>query len=245
MMKTVWVIYTVILVYYLLGTIGIYLINRRKEPQAKRKAWIKHINYFIITSIVFFSIAINPAVFRILAVLIIVVGFAELYKLFRESEYNFRNFFWLSILVLALFSAGFYFFSRMERGVMLFAFLILCIFDGFSQVSGQLFGKTKLFPKISPNKTVEGLIGGALIAILSAFVFKNLIIAPQINAILFAVVVVIFAFVGDTAKSIYKRKYNVKDFSNLIPGHGGFLDRFDSLIAGGTGVALLGLLLNF
>ena len=146
-MKTIWVIYTVILVYYLLGTIGIYLINRRKEPQAKRKAWIKHINYFIITNIVFFSIAINPVVFRILAVLIIVIGFAELYKLFRESGYNFRNFFLLSIFVLALFSAGFYFFSQMEKGVMLFAFLILCIFDGFSQVSGQLFGKTKLFPK--------------------------------------------------------------------------------------------------
>jgi phosphatidate cytidylyltransferase len=244
-MKTVGVIYSVILVYYLLGTIGIYFINRRKEPQTKRKAWIKHINYFIITNIVFFSIAINPVVFRILAVMIIVVGFAELHKLFRESGYNFRNFFWISMFVLALFSAGFYLFSQMDKGLMLFAFLILCIFDGFSQISGQLFGKTKLFPKISPNKTVEGLIGGVLIALLSAFVFKNLIIAPQINAILFAVVVVIFAFIGDTAKSIYKRKYNVKDFSNLIPGHGGFLDRFDSLIAGGTGVALLGLLLNF
>jgi phosphatidate cytidylyltransferase len=244
-MKTIWVIYSVILVYYFLGTIGIYFINRRKEPQAKRKAWIKHINYFIITSIVYFSIAINPFVFRILAVLIIVVGFAELYKLFRDSGYNFGNFFWYSVFVLALFSAGFYFFSQMEKGVMLFAYLILCIFDGFSQVSGQLFGKTRLFPKISPNKTVEGLIGGALIAVLSAFVFKNLIIAPQINAILFAVVVVLFAFIGDTAKSIYKRKYNVKDFNSLIPGHGGFLDRFDSLIAGGTGVALLGLLLNF
>lgn len=244
-MKTVWIIYTVILVYYLLGTIGIYLINRRKEPEPKRKAWIKHINYFIITNIVFFSIAINPVVFRILAVLIIAVGFAELFKLFRESGFNYRNFFLLSVTLMALLSAGFFFFSQMGKGVMLFAYLILCIFDGFSQVSGQLFGKTKLFPKVSPNKTVEGLVGGALIAILSAFVFKDLITAPQINAILIAVVVVIFAFIGDTVKSIYKRKYNVKDFSNLIPGHGGFLDRFDSLIAGGAGVALLGLLLNF
>ena len=244
-MKTIWAIYTIILVYFFLGTIGIYIINRRKEPQAKRKAWIKHINYFIITNIVFFSIAINSVVFRVLAVLIIVIGFAELYKLFRKSGYNFRNFFLFSILVMTLLSAGFYFFSRMEKGVMLFTFLILCIFDGFSQVSGQLFGKTKLFPGVSPNKTVEGLIGGALIALLSAFVFRSLILAPQINAILFAVVVVIFAFLGDAAKSVYKRKYNVKDFSNLIPGHGGFFDRFDSLIAGGTGVALLGLLLNF
>jgi phosphatidate cytidylyltransferase len=244
-MKSIWIIYIIILIYYLLGTIGIYLINRRKEPQVKRKAWIKHINYFIITNIVFFSIAVNPVAFRILAVLIIIVGFFELHKLFRESGFNHRNFFWLSICILALLSAGFFFFSRMDQGVMLFAFLILCIFDGFSQVSGQLFGKTKLFPKISPDKTVEGLIGGALVAVVSALVFKNLITAPLVNAILLAIVVVIFAFIGDTAKSIYKRKYNVKDFSNLIPGHGGFLDRFDSLITGGAGVALLGLLLNF
>ena len=103
MMKTILIIYTVILVYYLLGTIGIYLINRRKEPKAKRKAWIKHINYFIITNIVFFSIAINPVAFRILAVLIIVVGFVELYKLFRESGYNFRNFFWLLNICIGAF----------------------------------------------------------------------------------------------------------------------------------------------
>ena len=60
-----------------------------------------------------------------------------------------------------------------------------------------------------------------------------------------ATVVVVFAFAGDALKSLYKRKYNVKDFSNLIPGHGGMLDRFDSLIAGGAGVTLLGLLMTF
>jgi phosphatidate cytidylyltransferase len=123
--------------------------------------------------------------------------------------------------------------------------LILSIFDGFSQITGQLLGRTKLFPKISPNKTVEGLIGGALIALLSALVFKSLIIGTPLKAILLAAVIAVFAFAGDAAKSIYKRKYNVKDFSNLIPGHGGFLDRFDSLIAAGAGVALLGLFLSF
>jgi phosphatidate cytidylyltransferase len=244
-MKTVWIIYIVILVYYLLGTVGIFFINRRKEPQIKRKAWIKHVNYFIITNLVFFSIAVNPVIFRYVAALIIIVGFYELFKLYRGSGFSHTGFFLASIIILASLSFGFYSFSLMDKGLILFAFLIIAIFDGFSQVSGQLLGRTKLFPKISPNKTVEGLIGGSLVAVLSAFVFKNLFTASSLKAIILAAVVVVFAFLGDTAKSLYKRKYNVKDFSNLIPGHGGFLDRFDSLIAGGAGVALLGLIMNF
>jgi phosphatidate cytidylyltransferase len=244
-MKAIWIIYFVILSYYLLGTIGIYFINRRKEPQVKHKAWVKHIAYFIITNILFFSIAVNPVVFRILAVLIIIVGFYELYKLFRESGFNHKEFFWLAVCIFVLFSAGFYFFSLRNKELMLFTLLILSIFDGFSQITGQLFGRTKLFPKVSPNKTVEGLIGGAMVALLSALVFKNLITGTPLKAILLAAVIAVFAFAGDAAKSIYKRKYNVKDFSNLIPGHGGFLDRFDSLIAAGAGVALFGLFLSF
>jgi phosphatidate cytidylyltransferase len=243
-MKTVWIIYTVILVYYLLGTVGIYFINRRKEPQIKRKAWIKHVNYFIVISLVFFSIAVNPVIFRYVAALIIIVGFYELFNLYRVSGFSHATFFISSIIIMALLSLGFYSFSHMEKGVILFAFLITAIFDGFSQVSGQLLGRTKLFPKISPGKTVEGLIGGALVAVLSSLVFKNVFTALSLKAIILAAVVVVFAFLGDTAKSLYKRKYNVKDFSNLIPGHGGILDRFDSLIAGGAGVTLLGLFMR-
>ena len=243
-MKTVWIIYTVILVYYLLGTVGIYFINRRKEPQIKRKAWIKHVNYLIVLSLVFFSIAVNPVIFRYVAAVIIVVGFYELFKLYRGSGFSHAIFFIASIIIMASLSIGFYSFSHMDEGIILFAFLITAIFDGFSQVSGQLLGRTKLFPKISPGKTVEGLIGGALVAVLSSLVFKNVFTASSLKAIILAAVVVLFAFLGDTAKSIYKRKYNVKDFSNLIPGHGGFLDRFDSLIAGGAGVTLLGLFMS-
>ena len=63
----------------------------------------------------------------------------------------------------------------MGQGLILFAILVLCIFDGLSQVTGQLLGRRKLFPKISPDKTVKGLTGGALVAILSALVFRSLI----------------------------------------------------------------------
>jgi len=244
-MKSIWVIYSVILVYYILGTFGIWFINRKKEPHVRHRAWIKHITYFIVTSIVFFSIGINPVAFRILAFVIIIAGLIELLRLFKESGWAGKPFFSVSIIIMGLLSLGFILFSMREKGLVLFAFLILSIFDGFSQVSGQLLGKTKLFPKISPNKTVEGFFGGAIVAVLSGLVFKSMVPVGSLKAMILAAVVVAFAFAGDALKSLYKRKYNVKDFSNLIPGHGGVLDRFDSLIAGGAGVTLLGLLMTF
>ena len=241
-MKTVWSVYLVILAYYLLGTVGIYFINRRKEPLAKHEGWIKLLFAFIVTNIVFFSIGFNTLFFRILAPIIIAGGFFELFKLYRQSGYSHFRFFLSSILIMAVASAGFFLFSRMEQGLILFSFLILSVFDGYSQITGQLFGKRKLFPKVSPNKTVEGLIGGAVIAVLSALVFRNVIQEEPLKAIMLAAVIAVFAFAGDAAKSVYKRKYGVKNFSNLIPGNGGFLDRFDSLIATGAGIALFSLL---
>lgn len=234
-----WKIYIIIIIYFVLGTAGMWVINRKKEPEAARRSWVKHFTYFIITNIVYFSIALEVTIFRYIAVAIIIAGLYELGKLFLESGYLHKVFFLVAIMLLALLSTGFLFFSAMDQGLILFAFLILCIFDGFSQVTGQLLGKRKLFPKISPNKTVEGFIGGATFAILSGLVFRELIPdIPLPEVLLLGTVVMLFAFAGDTAKSVYKRKYQVKDFSKLIPGHGGFLDRFDSLIAGGAGVAL-------
>lgn len=240
-----WVIYIIILAYFLIGSIGIYIINRKKEPQAVRKSWIKHITYFLIINILFFSIIFNPIVFRIFAVLIICVGFCELFLLFRKSGFNHKKIFFPAVGTLAIFASGFYFFSGMDKGLILYTFFLLSIFDGFSQVTGQLWGRRKLFPKISPNKTVEGFIGGAIAALLSALLFKNFINATSLSALLLAAWIVVFAFLGDSAKSFYKRKYKVKDFNNLLPGNGGFLDRFDSLIAGGAGVALLKLLISY
>jgi len=237
--KSPWVIYLVIIVYYLLGTVGIYFINRKKDAETRRKAWVKHVTYFILISLIYFSIAINVILFRYAAIVIIIAGFFELTKLYVKSGYRHLLFFVASLMVMALLAAAFFSFTGMGQGIILFSFVILCIFDGFSQVTGQLLGKRKLLPRISPNKTVEGLIGGATASILSALVFRNVIPADRARALIIASVVVIFAFGGDAAKSLYKRKYNVKDFSRIIPGHGGFLDRFDSLIAGGAGVALL------
>jgi len=118
--------------------------------------------------------------------------------------------------------------------LILFSFLVLSIFDSFSQITGQFFGKHKIIPKISPNKTVEGTLGGFIIAMGSGILMRDLYLGLSWETIIMTTGIIIVAFCGDLIASLYKRKYNVKDYSKIIPGHGGFLDRFDSLIAGGA-----------
>jgi phosphatidate cytidylyltransferase len=232
-------IYIIILAYFLLAAIAFYLINRRKEPAVARNSWIKLATYFLIINVLFFCIVFFPLGFRLVVGLIILMGFYELTKLFMASGFRKKRFFWIFMSLFTLFAVGFFFFSGLDKGLILFTFLIICIFDGFSQITGQLFGRTKLFPRVSPQKTVEGLIGGALIAIFSAIIIEGLIEADLFKAMRMAFGIAVFAFIGDVAASWYKRQFGVKDFSNFIPGHGGFLDRFDSLIGGGAWIAFL------
>ena len=99
---------------------------------------------------------------------------------------------------------------------------------------GKLFGGRRLAPRISPNKTIEGLLGGVLLAVLVAIVGALLIGAasaqlPAITAV--ALATVLFSVVGDLFESLLKRHVAVKDSGDLIPGHGGVLDRVDSVLA--------------
>lgn len=236
MIKT---IYFIIIIYFSVATFGFFIITRKKEPAQARQNWIKLGTYFAIINLLFFSIVINPVVFSILAKIIAGVGIFELFRLFAKSGFRKKMFFAVFLPVFLVFCYGFLVFSRLEMGLILFTFLVLSIFDGFSQICGQLLGRHKVFPKISPNKTVEGLIGGVLIAVFSSLLLVGLIDAPPFGAMRMAAGIVVFALLGDVATSWYKRQYGVKDFSRLIPGHGGFLDRFDSLIGGGAWIAFL------
>jgi phosphatidate cytidylyltransferase len=232
-------IYLLIILYFILGGILFYIIYRKKPPEIARQSRNKYISYFVIIHILFFSIVLNPLIFHYLALLIVLAGFMEILNLFRKSGYSRKGFFSLSLVIFIIFSIGFICFSLMEAGMILFAFLVISIFDAFSQISGQLVGKRKLFPAISPNKTHEGLFGGAIIAIFSALLLEGLVGDLKIPLLLLSSGIVLFAFLGDAATSMYKRKYMVKDFSSLIPGHGGFLDRFDGLLAGTLFITLL------
>lgn len=235
----IFTIYIIILSYFLLGGIALYVISRKLEDQKARENRIKYITYFIIIHVLFLSIALKPQVFRHLGILIMLVGTGEMIRLFWLSGFIKMRFFSISMFFYFLLCIGFYSFIRQEKELILFSFLILSIFDAFSQISGQLIGKRRILPGISPKKTLEGLFGGALIAIASSLLLNSLIEIDCFIAVILATGIVFFAFTGDLLASLYKRNYKVKDFSGLLPGNGGFLDRFDSLIAGGAFIALL------
>ena len=115
--------------------------------------------------------------------------------------------------------------------------LILGIFiltwssDTFAYLVGRQFGKHKLFERISPKKTIEGFAGGVFFTLISAYIISIYFTStPLLEWLIIAVIISVFGVLGDLIESMFKRQAQIKDSSQLIPGHGGFLDRLDSII---------------
>lgn len=110
-------------------------------------------------------------------------------------------------------------------------FIIAFGTDTFAYTAGSIFGKRKLCPNISPNKTIEGSIGGVLGSLILTIGFSMLMnLNPIWKLILLSILASVIAQIGDLAASRIKRITGIKDFGHIIPGHGGIIDRFDSII---------------
>ena len=103
-------------------------------------------------------------------------------------------------------------------------------FDSFAYIIGVKFGKNKILPAISPKKSWEGFFGGMIITIILTFLYCLYNEENFTNYLLTAIIIPFLATLGDFIESAYKREAGVKDSGNLIPGHGGMLDRMDSLL---------------
>ena len=125
----------------------------------------------------------------------------------------------------------------------LFYVLLAIIIPWMSDIGayfvGTLFGKHKLCPTISPKKTIEGLIGGIIVSVISAvivgliykyFFLKDIATVVMWQVVLLALVCAPLSVIGDLFASMIKRQYHIKDFGNIMPGHGGIMDRFDSFL---------------
>ncbi len=177
---------------------------------------------------------------RYLLLIVLIVFKLIIGVLYKESEQPIVNIgvelLGLVYLVLPFSLLNFFFYPELNysfatSGLLIGFFIIIWGNDTFAYLSGMAFGKHKLFERISPKKTWEGAAGGALFSIITAFVLS--IFFKELNTfewIGFALTIIIFGSFGDLFESLIKRSIGIKDSGNIMPGHGGILDRFDSVL---------------
>lgn len=164
----------------------------------------------------------------------IIILLLLIYTVLVKNRFTFAH---ASFLVMSAFYVGmgfYYLTATRDAGLVfiIYALVIVWTTDSGAYFIGRKLGKRKLWPDISPNKTVEGFVGGILSAVIFAVLFQ--LIQPVTTTFLLLISVTIVASIvgqlGDLVESALKRNYNVKDSGKLLPGHGGILDRFDSLL---------------
>jgi len=242
----IWNKYSVAGLFFIVSIIGLFeffnLMSKAGfNPKKSFTVSIGAIIYFIITMYSFKEFSFKYLLF-IFPLLVIIVGL----ELFRKKDTPISNiaFSIMGILyVIIPFSIlNFFAYESNYPSVMgiednlhqywllLGFFVIQWASDTGAYVFGSLFGKRKLAIKISPNKTWEGSIGGLILAIITGFIFATITSSDELHWANIAIIIVVFGTLGDLTESQIKRSCGVKDSGNILPGHGGILDRFDGVL---------------
>ncbi len=188
--------------------------------------------FLYFTSFLYHHETIDSKVIQIASAFSLLVLFIPfIYFIFDKIALNRLAYLYLAIFYLAVpFSLA----LGIDAKILLSVFFIIWASDSFAYLTGKNFGKHKLAEKISPKKTIEGVIGGLAGGLLTAYLiyrfsgWEIMLKLPQFLILTF--IIVIFGTLGDLLESRFKRLANVKDSGNVIPGHGGILDRLDSFI---------------
>ena len=224
--------------FYLLALLGLKEFMNLRERNRRYPDFIRWISYFSIT-LLYFSNILNQDMkfiidYRVLSALFLIISIPVV--LYHDKEvYNIKDAFYLlgGILFLGISMSLFNLYRTIDFHVLIFLFLITIITDTYAYFTGMLIGRHKLLEVISPNKTWEGTIGGSIASTFVCTIYYFTVIGSNQPIFKIALVVLFLSIVGqfgDLFFSAIKRMYNVKDFSNIMPGHGGVLDRLDSII---------------
>lgn len=224
----------------LIGLDEFYGLVKKSKVIKPIKFWGTLTGFSLMLILCLIALDISPIKFIFIPIIMIFITF--LIELYRTSENPFINIAYtllgISYIVIPfamLFHLGFYainsFTNEYNFQIILGFFIILWTNDTGAYLAGRFFGKHKLFERISPKKTWEGSFGGGLLTLAAAYIlslfFTNLDLT---NWIVISILVAIFGGLGDLVESMLKRSLNIKDSGNILPGHGGILDRFDSLL---------------
>ena len=228
-------IYLTVAILFVIGGATIYWVVPKNtiSKQLKIKFWV----YLLIVNVHLFLLQYFIRGFWILSVLILFLGFFEISKLFTAFVKTGNLKTGIISEVIYLLAGWCYFrFILMDPITILYTYLLVVTFDGSCQLTGIVTGKNKMFEQISPGKTWEGLAGGIIGSLFIVFLFRKDFSLELGNVIFKWMLIIAFAFIGDALASLVKRRAGIKDFSRLIPGHGGVIDRFDSLMIAGSAV---------
>lgn len=227
------------LVITTLGVEEFYTITSKSKEVSPLKFF--GIKISIVTFTTLGLIASGFADKKYLAFPLILLFLPFIFELYRKSKTPFVNIaytifgvFYITLPFAMLYHIGFYndhqFTSEFSYALIWGFFFILWSNDTGAYLSGKYLGKHKLFERISPKKTWEGSVGGAVLSIVVAYVCSMYF--DEITSkdwIIIALITVVFGSLGDLVESMLKRSLNIKDSGNILPGHGGILDRFDGL----------------
>lgn len=224
--------YTLLLItgiYFALGALLVTRIVRHyQDPKKIRESWTKYLVYlFVVGGMI---TLIQTHTLRYASAGIAVLALYELFQVgLKQEKLSDRNFLLSLPLVFFMVYCFLWYADRLPAPLQLYVYALVFTFDGFSQLAGQLLGKHPLAPRISPAKTIEGLAGGFIFAGVTAFIMMGNVL-PVTHILVTWTGTCLLALGGDLYTSYIKRLLGVKDYSRFIPGHGGILDRFDSLL---------------
>ena len=207
-----YIVFSIIYIYFALTE---YLLNINNQPNS----WFNDLKDTLLIFSIFVSLFLLRDLFSTKNLTSVLIK-----KYFRFIFYITSSF--IFIYLIANFN-GFY-----DPSIILGCFILIWVNDSFAYMVGKKFGKQKLFYSISPHKTVEGFLGGLLFCCISASIVSRYVddSISTSNWLTMAIIISVFGTLGDLIESKFKMESNVKDSGKIMPGHGGILDRLDSII---------------
>lgn len=221
------------LIISLIGMMELYRIIKVNRKALGIVGYVAGVLYYLLLYFNLQQYHLMLAIFFLMALLLIAVFRFPDYKT-EQIALSYMGLFYVAMMISYIYQV-----RKLEDGALLVWLIFIGAWgsDTCAYCVGMLLGKHKLAPKLSPKKSIEGSIGGivgaALLGFIYASIFKSQIIEVDNPQIAFAIIggaSSIISQIGDLAASAIKRNYDIKDYGKLIPGHGGVLDRFDSIL---------------
>ena len=231
--------HTLILLFFVLGLICLFEFNSLIQLKSIIPFFI-----FVLLFLVFgywpLEVRLDSGLDEATQILMVITIFVQLFlikdlfsektiPLFASKRFILTTFYLSSAFVFLILIANYH--KNYNPNILLGSFILIWVNDTFAYLVGKNFGRQKLFEKISPKKTVEGFLGGLFFSsVASYFIAAFTHTLSFTNWLILSIIISVFGTLGDLIESKFKRQANVKDSGIIMPGHGGMLDRLDSII---------------